>query len=111
MASAVRAALNGKVWPESSNAKLEVSIIPLKEAIARVESYNENLPSSHLRGVFAEIIPQSHSNEERAQVGSVEEAKNYQDVSSKVELSLEDIFKKTKHEPSVYYIPNKPAPK
>ena len=75
-------------------------------------SYGEDLPSSHIRGVFTTLelakktdvaVPNTSGS------GAIQssESAHYAKLSEKIELSLDDLFKRTKKEPSLYYLPKK----
>ena len=86
--------------------------MPLQEAIDAVISYGEDLPASHMLGVFSTLTQQMSAVSKKALnsnslANKPAESDNYAKISEKVELSLDDIFKRTKKEPSLYYLPKK----
>jgi hypothetical protein len=96
------------MWPEDIGDSLKVEFVSLDDALNAVRSYNESLPPSHLRGKFASLTPSVEDPIMPPTAATKDsELENYKSLSEKVELSLDDIFKRTKKEPSLYYLPKR----
>jgi hypothetical protein len=107
VATQVRDRIDGQLWPESTGKVLTATFVPLEDAIQAVRSYGEDLPSSHSRGIFGQLDKARATSADLSSSAAIQptESNSYIQLSEKVELSLDDIFKRTKKEPSLYYLP------
>lgn len=94
--------LNGLVWPKDTGKELHISFIPYNECIEYIEQEHSKTGTGHRIGFKEANFPESLNTELGRDQTKDSQSTSIQD---KLSMSLNEIFKMTKTEPSVYYLP------
>lgn len=94
--------LNDLVWPKNIGKELHISFLPYSKCIQYIEQEHSKTGTGYQIGFKEANFPESLISElERDQTKDSQSTS----IQDKLSMSLNEIFKMTKTEPSVYYLP------